>query len=289
MTTHKDSLPTFFSRVQLARGACKRFDTFAEQVQARASRIAQHVATGRDESRHARALADDLAVCLQVAIEMLRATSALTRVAGSFAAHAWARGSGESVRRQPCLQIRIRGELGHPGREVSRGAAAGASTHSAMAAWTSTSSRRELCLYSTSERQVLCIYSMQNPETVTALKSNLSLQTPDLSLYLGCSSNHNFAVRRHVTLHAPLRRQRRGEVGARCFVQLSLQRWRASARRVNLTGVKGLVKVCGGKPPFHFPPQPHPNLDPTTAFCCCLRQRTLQIKASLGQLCHTGD
>ena len=66
MTTHKDSLPAFFSRVQLARGACTRFDAFADQVQARASRIAQRVAAGGDESRHARALADDMAVCLQV-------------------------------------------------------------------------------------------------------------------------------------------------------------------------------------------------------------------------------
>ncbi len=38
------------------------------------------------------------------------------------------------------------------------------STHSAVAAWTSTSSRRELCLYSMLESKVLCIYILDISE-----------------------------------------------------------------------------------------------------------------------------
>ena len=66
MTTHKESLPAFFARVRRARGSSAEFDVFASQVESRASQIARRVAAGDDESRNARALADDMAVCLQV-------------------------------------------------------------------------------------------------------------------------------------------------------------------------------------------------------------------------------
>jgi putative acyl-CoA dehydrogenase len=68
MTTHKDSIPAFFRRVYRARGASTQFDAFAAQTEARAEQIARRVASGEDESRHARALADDMAVCLQAIV-----------------------------------------------------------------------------------------------------------------------------------------------------------------------------------------------------------------------------
>jgi putative acyl-CoA dehydrogenase len=65
MSTHKDSLPAFFRRVNRARGCSAQFDAFAAQVEERAVQAARRVASGEDESRRARALADDMAVCLQ--------------------------------------------------------------------------------------------------------------------------------------------------------------------------------------------------------------------------------
>jgi len=66
MTTHKDALPAFFGRVRRSRGASAQFDAFATRVESRAAQVARRVASGEDESRQARALADDMAVCLQV-------------------------------------------------------------------------------------------------------------------------------------------------------------------------------------------------------------------------------
>ena len=68
MTTHKDSIHSFFRRVYGARGASAQFDAFAAQTEARAEQMARRVACGEDASRHARALADDMAVCLQATI-----------------------------------------------------------------------------------------------------------------------------------------------------------------------------------------------------------------------------
>jgi putative acyl-CoA dehydrogenase len=65
MTTHKDAIAAFFGRVRNARGASAQFDVFATRVESRANQMARAVASGADESRHARALADDMAVCLQ--------------------------------------------------------------------------------------------------------------------------------------------------------------------------------------------------------------------------------
>jgi putative acyl-CoA dehydrogenase len=66
MATNKDALPAFFGVVNRARGSSSHFDAFVKQVEARAAYVSKQVAAGCDESRHARALADDLAVCLQV-------------------------------------------------------------------------------------------------------------------------------------------------------------------------------------------------------------------------------
>jgi hypothetical protein len=85
MTTHKDSIPAFFGRVHRAKGASSHFDAFAKRVEARAAQIALRVGLGHDESRHARALADDMAVCLQVCITHWIVLNVMARLMRVFA------------------------------------------------------------------------------------------------------------------------------------------------------------------------------------------------------------
>ena len=117
MTTHKDALPAFFGRVRRSRGASAQFDAFATRVELRAAQVARRVASGEDESRQARALADDMAVCLQVGVmaaffqccyafgvrhDMDIAT--FTELAGRAAAHNGPRGGRQGVCSEPCVQ-----------------------------------------------------------------------------------------------------------------------------------------------------------------------------------------